>query len=72
MPSKFTEILDPEYHTTSPQDDVRLEDIIAATDISYRGRTSSDTSSRSASSSSGSDRVEEKSRKRLSKLLKKR
>jgi len=72
MPSKFTEILDPEvYQTSSPQDDVRLEDIIAATHISYRARTSSEISSRSASSSSG-DRPEEKTRKRLSRLLGKR
>ncbi|KIW57287.1 hypothetical protein PV05_05855 [Exophiala xenobiotica] len=71
MPSKFTEILDPEYQTSSPQDDVRLEDIIAATHMSYRARTSSETSSRSTSSSSG-DRPEEKTRKRLSRLLGKR
>jgi len=69
MPSKFTEILEPGYQTTSPQDDVRLEDIIAAE--MARSRHSSEGSSRSASSSSGdSDRIAEKpKRKRLSRLL---
>ncbi len=69
MPSKFTEILDPESHIASPRDDVRLEDIIGAADMSSRGRTSSGTSSRSASSSSGEQVMEEKTRKRLSRLL---
>ncbi|KIW47347.1 uncharacterized protein PV06_00048 [Exophiala oligosperma] len=68
MSSKFTEILDEGYQTSSPQDDVRLEDIIAATNMSYRGRTSSETSSRSASSSN-SGSPDEKPRKRLSRLL---
>ncbi|KIW75822.1 hypothetical protein Z517_10567 [Fonsecaea pedrosoi CBS 271.37] len=74
MPSKFTEILDPQYQTTSPQDDVRLEDIIGAANMSVRDRTSSEASSTSHSSSSASssdsDRIEEKQRrKRLSRLL---
>ncbi|ETI23308.1 hypothetical protein G647_05108 [Cladophialophora carrionii CBS 160.54] len=70
MPSKFTEILEPGYQTTSPQDDVRLEDIIGAANMS-RSRESSEASSRSTSSSSGdSEPVEEKPRrKRLSRLL---
>ena len=70
MPSKFTEMLDPERQTTSPQDDVRLEDIIGAAEMS-RGRASSGGSSRSTGSSSGdSDLSEQKPRrKRLSRLL---
>ncbi|KIX98093.1 uncharacterized protein Z520_06173 [Fonsecaea multimorphosa CBS 102226] len=71
MPSKFTEILDPQYQTTSPQDDVRLEDIIGAVSMSIRDRTSSEASSTSPSSSSADgDHTEEKPRrKRLSRLL---
>ncbi|EXJ72107.1 uncharacterized protein A1O5_04611 [Cladophialophora psammophila CBS 110553] len=71
MPSKFTEILDPQYHTTSPQDDVRLEDIIGAADMSSRGRTPSEASSTSPSSSCAEgDQIDEKPRrKRLSRLL---
>lgn len=69
MASKFTEILEPGFQSTSPQDDVRLEDIIGAADMSNRGRTSSEASSRSFSSSSAGDRREEKGRKRLSRLL---
>ncbi|KEF61562.1 uncharacterized protein A1O9_03129 [Exophiala aquamarina CBS 119918] len=68
MPSKFTEILDPGFQSTSPKSDVRLEDIIGAAELSQRARTSSEASSRSASSSSA-DRMGEKSRRRLSKLL---
>ncbi|EXJ86534.1 hypothetical protein A1O3_03485 [Capronia epimyces CBS 606.96] len=68
MPSKFTEILDSGFQSTSPQDDVRLEDIIGCATLPPRGRTSSETSSRSASSSSN-EGTEEKSRKRLSRLL---
>ena len=69
MPSKFTEILEAGYQTTSPRDDVRLEDIIAA-EVA-RARHCSQASSRSASSSSvDSDRIEENpKRKRLSRLL---
>jgi hypothetical protein len=68
MASKFTEILEPGFQSTSPKSDVRLEDIIGAADLSQRARTSSEASSRSTSSSNG-DRIGEKSRKRLSKLL---
>jgi len=71
MPSKFTELLDPDYQTTSPKDDVRLEDIIGSAEMS-RGRQSSGTSSRSLSSSSDDVvlRLEEKpKRKRLSRIL---
>lgn len=73
MPSsKFTEILDPELHSTSPKSDVRLEDILAASD-NTRGRTSSDTSSKSNSSTSSrpnsGERVDQKSKQRLSRLL---
>jgi hypothetical protein len=68
MPSKFTEILDStSFQSTSPQDDVRLEDILAAS-LPSRGRNSSEASSRSASSSSN-ERTEEKSRKRLSRFV---
>lgn len=68
MPSKFTEILEPGFQSTSPRADVRLEDIIGAADLSQRARTSSEASSRSESSSS-SERVGVSTRKRLSKLL---
>jgi hypothetical protein len=71
--SKFTEILDSQYQSTSPQSDVRLEDLIAASDLSGRGRTSSETSSGSDYSNQGrhnsGDRTEEKSKQRLSRLL---
>jgi hypothetical protein len=73
MPSgKFTEILDPELHSTSPKSDVRLEDILAATETG-RGRTSSETSSKSNSSvgsrHTSGERVDEKPKQRLSRLL---
>ena len=74
-PSKFTEILDPEHHTTSPRSDVRLEDIIAASEISSRGRTSSEVSSQSTSSTGSrqdsGDRTENQTKQRLSRLLSK-
>ncbi|KIX10439.1 uncharacterized protein Z518_01521 [Rhinocladiella mackenziei CBS 650.93] len=69
MSSKFTEILDPGFQTTFPQTDVRLEDIIGDADLTSRGRTSFGTSSRSASSISGGERDEKKTRKRLPKIL---
>ena len=74
MPSsKFTEILDPQFQSTSLKSDVRLEDLIAASDTSGRGRTSSETSSRSESSSGSrtqsGDRTEAKRKQRLSRLL---
>jgi len=64
--SKFTEILDPDFRTTSPESDVRLEDIIGAADMTtVRGRTSSETSADSNSSRSSrlgsGDRLDEKS-----------
>ena len=67
MPSsKFTEILDPNFQSTSPRSDVRLEDIIAATEA--RGRTSSETSSHSESSSdsrqNSGERTEQKPKRR--------
>ena len=73
MPSsKFTEILDPDFQSTSPKADARLEDLIAATKASGRGRTPSETSSQSESSSGSrthsGDRIDEKPR-RLSRLL---
>lgn len=70
-PSKFTEILDPEDHyCTSPQSDVRLEDILAATDLQNRGRTPSETSTSSRESRQNSgERAEKKTRQRLSRLL---
>lgn len=75
MTSKFTEILDPEFQSTSPHCDVRLEDIIAASDLSNRGRTSSETSSASESSPSRSsrfnsgDRIDQKRSGRLSRIF---
>jgi len=55
MPSKFTEMLDDSYQTTSPDCDVRLEDIVGAADFDKygagRSRTSSDASTGSNSSS---------------------
>jgi hypothetical protein len=53
MPSKFHEILDDDYRTTSPECDVKLEDIIGAADLSVssaRSRTSSEISNGSNSS----------------------
>jgi hypothetical protein len=70
-PSKFTEIMEPEDHyCTSPQSDVRLEDILAATDLHNRGRTPSETSNSSRDSRQNSgDRVDNKTKQRLSRLL---
>ena len=67
MPSsKFTEILDPDFQSTSPRSDVRLEDIIALTEA--RGRTCSETSSHSESSSdsrqNSGERTENKPKRR--------
>lgn len=68
--SKFTEIMDPEAHYTSPQSDVRLEDILAATDTHNRGRAPSETSNSSQDSRQNSgDRNENKTKQRLSRLL---
>lgn len=71
--SKFTEVLDIQYQSTSPQSDANLEDLIAASQLSSssRGRTSSDGSSRSSGSSNGShERTEENVKsKRLSRLF---
>jgi hypothetical protein len=68
--SKFTEIMDPEFHCTSPKSDVRLEDILAATESSHRGRTPSETSNSSEGSRHNSgDRTEGKTKHRLSRLL---
>jgi hypothetical protein len=75
--SKFTEMLDTESHNTSPKSDLRLEDLIAASisGSGGRGRTCSETSSQSgtsfntASRPPSGERAEEKSRKRLSRLL---
>lgn len=73
--SKFHEILDPDYHTTSPEFDVRLEDIIGAADLSRRGRSSSDTSADGNRSSGSGDRHQDQARdvqmpsKRLSRIF---
>ncbi len=45
MPSsKFVEHLDPDFQTSSPQLDVRLEDIIAQSELSSRSRSTSGSS----------------------------
>jgi hypothetical protein len=49
-PSKFVELLDPSIHPTSPKLDVRLEDIIAQSDLSSRARSTSGSSLGSTSS----------------------
>lgn len=71
--SKFTEVLDCNYQSTSPQSDVRLEDLIPAPDLSGRGRTSSGASYRSESSyesrQNSGERTEEKTKRRVSRLL---
>ena len=71
--SKFTEVLDSQYQSTSPQSDVRLEDLIAASNLSGRGRTSSETSSTSDSSNASrqnsGERTEEKTKQRRSRFL---
>lgn len=55
MSSKFTEMLDDSFRTTSPDCDVRLEDIVGAANFEKynagRGRTSSEASTGSNSSS---------------------
>lgn len=75
MPSKFTEILDDSYRTTSPESDVQLEDLINGADWS-RGRSSSEASSGSNSSSenlTSSPPVSDKREsKRFSKMFAKR
>ena len=73
-PSKFTEIMDPSIQSLSPESDVRLEDIIAASDPSGRGRAPSEGSSRSDSTNgsrqdSNEREKDEKTKRRLSRLL---
>lgn len=72
MPSKFTEMLDGTYQTTSDYD-VRLEDIVGtATFNSSRSRTSSEASSTSNSSSenlSSSPGEPNKKSKRMSRVF---
>lgn len=77
MPSKFTELLDDSYRTTSPESDVRLEDIISTANFDMtRGRTSSDVSSGTNSSSenlsSTISNESSKKVKRMSRLFGKR
>lgn len=77
MPSKFTELLDDTYRTTSPESDVRLEDLInMATFDMNRGRTSSEASSASNSSSenlsSTMSNDSSKKTKRMSRIFGKR
>lgn len=61
--------MDPDVQYTSAQSDVRLEDILAATD-SHRGRAPSETSNSSQDSRQNSgDRNENKTKQRLSRLL---
>ncbi|ETN40713.1 uncharacterized protein HMPREF1541_04993 [Cyphellophora europaea CBS 101466] len=69
--SKFTEIMDPQFHCTSPNSDVRLEDILAATESHSRGRTPSETSSNASGESrqNSGERTENKTKQRLSRLL---
>jgi hypothetical protein len=50
MTSKFVEVLDKDLHTSSPQLDVRLEDILAQSDLSSRARSTSGSSVESSSS----------------------
>lgn len=54
MTSRFREILDDDFQTTSPESDVKLEDILnASVDLSSsRSRTSSEDSGSGASNSS--------------------
>ncbi|RMZ83564.1 hypothetical protein DV738_g895, partial [Chaetothyriales sp. CBS 135597] len=52
MSSKFTEILDSHYQSSSPESDARLEDLIAASIRVGRARTASETSSHSERSNS--------------------
>jgi len=66
MPSKFTEHLDPSYRTTSPESDVRLEDIIGAADLSTRGRAASSGSSNGGSSGERTPTLDAKMEKRRS------
>lgn len=77
MTSKFTEMLDDSYQTTSPDCDVRLEDIVGAANFEKynagRSRTSSEGSAASNSSSenlsSSTNNDTAKKSKRMSRIL---
>lgn len=71
MTSKFVEVLDPDFQTTSPQLDVRLEDIIAESERYSRARSTSGSSLESSSSenlSKGSQSPSKRKSKRRSML----
>ena len=58
--SKFYEVLDGDFQSTSPKDDVRLEDVIAQSEASSRTRSPSATSNGSAEQSRGRSNSQEK------------